>query len=387
MEKDSFNIKCHSCGATLKADASTEGMTVKCEQCNKLVHIPIRGISIIPDMKIGGFTTVKRLGVGGMGEVWLAKQASMERLVALKILSPEYTDNKEFVDRFIAEVKYSARLNHPNIVTAFDAGVDNKIHYLAISYIEGTQLEDMLFQKHTIEEKDALRYIKDIVVALNYAWEELQLLHRDIKPGNIMVDKNGNAKLMDMGISKSLKDNLSLTQTDVIMGTPFYMSPEQALDHKIDFHIDMYALGATLYHLLTGEVPYDDRTPAGVIQKHVKAPLPDATAFNKAVSLEATNLIQGMMEKNPEDRFATWADVIEEIDLILSGNKVRETKKQSNFMLLIIIILIIFIVAICAYFLVQQKSQKDIMKSKQESYDQIEAVYQLKFKKEKKNGL
>jgi serine/threonine protein kinase len=242
----------------------------------------------------------------------------MERKVALKILSPALTNNPEFVDRFMAEVKMSAKLHHPNIVTAFDAGNENGIYYLAISYVDGAELDDRLKIDKFIPEKEALVYIRNIAEALKYAWNKFQILHRDIKPSNIMVDSDNEAKLMDMGISKSLADDLGLTMTGMVIGTPYYMSPEQAkAEQTLDFRADLYSLGATLYHLVTGHVPYDSTTAMGILTKHITEPFPSPKEKNPELSDECIVLLEIMMAKKKEDRQASWEDVIRDINLVL----------------------------------------------------------------------
>ncbi len=360
-----MKITCANCSVELELSPNLEGRVIRCKECNSSVKVPISGRQINPGMMIGGFVTMKPLGVGGMGEVWLAKQKAMDRMVALKILSPKYTNDEEFVGRFMSEVKFSAKLEHPNIVTAFDAGIENDIHYLAISYVEGMQLEQVLFQQKSVPEKQALKYIRNIAVALGYSWENFKLLHRDIKPGNIMIDTKDNAKLMDMGLCKSINEDLHLTQTDVIIGTPFYMSPEQAMEKNIDTRSDEYSLGATLYHLLTGEKPFKGNTPADIIQKHIQAPLRNPQEIKPELSDDCVELLNIMMAKKVEDRHESWDDVIEDIDLVLEGklllnddNNDKEKKNQKTpIVTLILVILLIVIVAIFALFSSNEKDK------------------------------
>lgn len=313
-----INFTCPNCRAEIEADESSAGAVVPCPNCNVTVMIPLQGIS--PGMRIAGYEVLRRLGSGGMGEVWLARHTSMDRQVALKILSPALTSNKEFVTRFIKEVQTAAKLEHQNIVTAFDAGVDNNIHYLAMSYIDGVLLDDMLRIERKIPEKEALQIIRCVAEALRYAWNEYKILHRDIKPANIMLDCRRIPKLMDMGISKSLAEEKKLTMTGIIVGTPYYMSPEQArADTDIDCRSDIYSLGATLYHLVTGEVPYDAPTTMGILTKHITDPFPPPQNRNPEVTDGCSALLEAMMAKKADDRPKTWEDVIKDIDLVLSG--------------------------------------------------------------------
>ncbi len=270
--------------------------------------------------KIGNFTIKKKLGVGGMGEVWLAHQEAMDRFVALKILAPVFVQDEKFVQRFMKEVQLSAKMEHPNIVIAHDAGIDNDVHYLAMSFVDGEDVEEKLERDGQISEEESLLIVKKIAGALKYVWDNYQMIHRDIKPSNIMIDSKGEPRLMDMGISKSLQDNHSMTMTGAIVGTPYYISPEQAkAEASLDFHADMYSLGATLYHITTGSLPYSAPTTMGVLTKHIMEPLPAPKLSNENLSTPCAKLMEIMLAKNVDDRHKTWDDLIYDIDLVLHG--------------------------------------------------------------------
>ncbi len=318
---------CSKCGAEIQADDSFAGSVAQCPSCNSTVMIPMLGIC--PGMRIAGYEIVRRLGAGGMGEVWLANQTAMDRKVALKILSPALTSNPEFVERFLKEVRTAAKLEHPNIVTAFDAGVDGSVYFLAMSFVEGALLDDLLTVDKRIPEKEALRIVRCIGEALRYAWDKFQMLHRDIKPANIMLGTDKVPKLLDMGISKSLSEDNGLTMTGMIVGTPHYMSPEQAkADCPIDCRSDIYSLGATLYHLVTGEVPYDSTSAMAILMKHMSEPFPPPQEKNPDLSDACAVLLEVMMAKKPESRPADWNAVIEDMDLVSAGEFPR-TKRPA----------------------------------------------------------
>ncbi len=313
-----ITFECPGCHAKLVADNSLCGSIISCKDCGNSVVIPIPGLS--EGLEVGGFLLKSKLGVGGMGEVWLAYHSAMDRHVALKILSPKFTSNKMFLDRFMKEAKNSGKLFHPNIVTAYHAGVEGGIYYLAISYVDGKNLRERIDAGEIINERDALLITKALAEALDYAWNEFKIVHRDIKPANIIIDKKGNAKLLDLGISKSLDEDSGLTMTGTFVGTPFYMSPEQALgDKNIDFRADIYSLGATLYHMVTGTVPFDASTAMAIISKHLKDPLPPANERNPALSKACCTLLEIMMAKKREDRQQSWAEVKEDVELVLKG--------------------------------------------------------------------
>ena len=329
-----IRFTCSKCGVEIEAAESFAGSVAQCPSCNSTVMIPMPGIR--PGMKIAGYEVVRRLGAGGMGEVWLANQTAMDRKIALKILSPALTSSSEFIDRFLKEVKNTAKLEHPNIITAHDAGVDNGIYYLAMSYVDGAVLEDLLSIDKKVPEKEALRIVRCVADALRYAWDEFKILHRDIKPANIMLDSRKNPKLMDMGISKSMSEEKGLTMTGMIIGTPYYMSPEQArAEADMDSRSDIYSLGSTLYHLVTGEVPYDATTAMGILMKHMADPFPPPQKKNPLISDECSTLLEIMMAKSPNDRQKTWEDVISDIDLVISGKfpaSVRPSAGKSTVM-------------------------------------------------------
>lgn len=322
-----LSITCSKCGAEFLIDEAHAGSTVACSQCQSTILVPLAGIK--EGMKIADFEIIRRLGVGGMGEVWLAKQVAMDRDVALKILSPALTADEEFVTRFQQEVKMAGKLTHPNIVGAFYAGVDNGINFLAIAYVDGIELEDKMKMEGRVSETEALQITRSIALALKYAWEKFKILHRDIKPSNIMISSDGDPMLMDMGISKSLAEDKNLTMTGMVVGTPYYMSPEQCrADGVLDFRADLYSLGATLYHMVTGTVPYDATNATGIIAKQITEPFPSPKDRVPEITDGCEVLMEIMMAKTADQRQASWDDLVKDIDLVLEG-KLPETARPE----------------------------------------------------------
>ncbi len=312
-----IEFNCPQCGQKLTADKTMSQSLTLCPTCEQAIRVP--RFNLYPGLQLGDFVLKVKLGTGGMGEVWLAEQKSMQRDTALKILAPELADNQDFCMRFQHEAKNSGKLLHPNIVTAFYAGVENDIHYLAMSYVEGIPLDVKLEKSHTIPEIRALHIIKEVAEALKYAWNQFKIIHRDIKPSNIMLARDGSVKLLDLGISKSIAENDMLTKTGLFVGTPYYVSPEQAKnDPGIDFRTDMYSLGAVLYHMLSGNCPYQATTPLGVVAQHLSEPLPDIRGKNPIASESVWLLIRKMMAKDRDDRFADWDELIEAINQTLA---------------------------------------------------------------------
>ena len=314
-----IQFSCDSCNKEMEAESSMVGKQASCPNCGVPVTIPVP--SIEPGMTIGDFTIEKRLGQGAMGQVWLAEQRSMGRKIALKILNPELLKKDSFIKRFQQEVKIAGKLLHPNIVTAFHAGEDSGIHYLAVSYVQGLDLETRLKAEKLIPEAEALEIIREVAEGLSYAWGKFQLVHRDIKPANIIQDNDGISKIMDLGISRCFcEEESNLTMTGVALGTPHYISPEQAKDAaKVDFRADIYSLGGTLFHLLSGKTPYAGNTAMEVIAKHLSELPPMIVDDKLKVSASCKELLQKMMAKKVEDRHQSWSELLDDIDRVVNG--------------------------------------------------------------------
>ena len=311
-------FQCSACSHSISSDDSLCGEITNCTECGADVLVPIPGLE--SGAVCGDFKLLERLGAGAMGEVWLAEQTSMERKVALKVLFPQLASDKRFVARFLKEAKNSAKLAHPNIVTAFHAGVDRGIYYLAISFVSGDTIESALDKAQVYEEKEALRIIRDIALALEYAWGEFKILHRDIKPANIIIDKKGVPMLLDMGISKSLDEDSTLTMTGTVVGTPYYMSPEQAIaSEDVDFRSDIYSLGTTLYHMLTGSVPFQAGTAMAIIMRHLHDDLPPSRERNSEITENCDILLNVMMAKKREQRPQSWTALVNDISEVMAG--------------------------------------------------------------------
>src|SRR6266567_7426089 len=210
--------------------------------------------------QVGDFHLTKKLGEGGMGTVFKAHQMSMDRDVALKILPRHLAKDTSYVERFYREARASAKLDHPNIVRGIAVGEDRGYHYFAMEYIDGESSDKVLESQGKLQVGDAVKIALDVARALDHAHSK-GLVHRDIKPDNIMITRQGFVKLADLGLAKAADENQGLTQTGSGFGTPYYMPPEQARNAKyVDNRSDIYALGATLYHLLTGKVPFTGDT-------------------------------------------------------------------------------------------------------------------------------
>ena len=316
-----FFFDCPKCLKVVKADSSLGGDMAECPHCESQLLVPMDAVG--PGTIVGGFHLVKKLGVGGMGDVYLAEQPSLKRLVALKVLPPAMTRKERFLDRFIHETKMHGSLQHPNIATAYDAGCDRDIYYLAMEYAEGHDLNHALERRKRIGEAEALALCREVALALKYAWDRKKIIHCDIKPGNIILTTEGGVKVLDLGLSKSLVDMADLTQTGYMVGTPLYMSPEQADGSRdMDFRSDLYSLGSTLYHLVTGSPPYSGKTVSEVIAKRATTDARPARELNPDLSPGCENLLRRLLQRKPEQRFASYDDFLAAVERVRRGKKI-----------------------------------------------------------------
>lgn len=261
----------------------------------------------------------EKIGEGGMGIVYKANQKSMNRIVALKILSPKYSAKQRFVDQFIKEARAAGALNHPNIIQVHDVGTENDIHYFSMEFVEGATCMQVLREQGPFKVGEALEIIRQTAKALEYAHGQ-RLIHQDIKPDNIMIGQNNQVKLADLGISKTFDEVESEEGPKRVMGTPHYMAPEAALGKKIDHRVDIYALGATLYHLLTGKTPYNGTSATEVLKAHVMDPLPAIEDINPDVPQDVCALVERMVAKKADDRYQTAAEIVEEVVRLQQGH-------------------------------------------------------------------
>lgn len=269
---------------------------------------------------LGDYKLLKKLGQGGMGAVFKAHQVSLDRDVAVKVLSKELSGKPAFVERFKREARVMAKMDHPNILRCFEVGEASGYHYLSIEFVEGGSLADWLKKLGKFALGDALHAIITIARALEHA-HELKLIHRDIKPDNILLTKKGLIKVADLGLAKATDDDLGLTKTGTGAGTPIYMAPEQARDVKhVDGRCDIYALGVMLYVFLTGQAPFQGTTLVEVIEAKEKGKFKPMRSFNSEVPERLDLIADKMMAKDPKLRYATCTQVVEELEALGLAN-------------------------------------------------------------------
>ena len=271
--------------------------------------------------QLGSYHVAAQLGKGGMATVYKAYQPSMVRYVALKVLPRHLADeDPQFILRFQQEAHVLAQLQNPHILPVFDFGEAEGYTYLVMPLISGGTLADRL-RGQPVPLTQAGTIIAQVGDALDYAHSR-GVVHRDVKPSNVLLDERGNALLSDFGIAKLVEGTQHFTQTGGILGTPAYMSPEQGLGAKIDRRCDIYSLGVILYQLVTGRVPFEAETPMAVLLKHINDPLPPPRSWNPALPEAVERVILKALAKNPDDRYATAGDLTEALQLTLSEGAV-----------------------------------------------------------------
>lgn len=306
-----MRFQCPKCHEIVSVDNAEAGNNVQCGRCQQVVPVP--GSRTAPGAVIADFIIIKELGRGGMGIVYLSHQISLDRSAALKVLAETYANNTEFVVGFIKEARAAAKLNHPHIVQAYAVGEDEGLYYFAMENVDGRTMKEVLGEKKIIPIEEATQIIQQIAEALDYAWKEQRLVHRDIKPDNIMLTNNGKAKLADLGLARVAGDKDEKENSDEVMGTPQYISPEALLGEPMDIRSDIYSLGATFYQFVTGQFPFNGNSASEIAKKHITDPLIPPVQINPAIPQNVSDVIVKMMEKDPNKRYQDGETLVEEL--------------------------------------------------------------------------
>ncbi|HZU97235.1 MAG TPA: serine/threonine-protein kinase, partial [Planctomycetota bacterium] len=262
---------------------------------------------------IGGCRIVKKLGEGGMGAVFLAEHTKLKRQSVIKVVPAHLSQNRQLIARFEREARAAAIVQHPNIVAVYNVGEENGVHYIEMEFVDGSAIDAVLKEKKAIEQMECVRIIKDACRGLAEAHKN-GIIHRDIKPDNIMMTRKGVVKIADFGLARAGSEEMELTKVGQILGTPAYMSPEQCQGKPTDHRADIYSLGATFYAMITGKRPFTGSSVMEIMQKHIDEEPISPREYNPEIAVQVVKIILRMMAKKPEDRFQSSEEVIAAID-------------------------------------------------------------------------
>ena len=288
-------------------------------------------LSKVAAHQIPGYKIQGKLGAGAMAVVYKAKQLSLNRTVAIKVLPKRFSENPEYVERFYKEGQAAGKFNHNNIVQAFDVGEAGGYHYFVMEYVEGKTIYEDLATGKVFDEDEALDIIIQVAHALNHA-HSCGLIHRDVKPKNIMINTDGVVKLADMGLARETTDiETAQTEAGKAYGTPYYIAPEQIRGKiDIDGRADIYGLGATLYHMVTGRVPFMADDPSDVMRKHLREQLIPPDHINTMLSAGISEVIEVMMAKRKGDRYNNVEELLTDLEAVRDGQPPLRAHKRFD---------------------------------------------------------
>ena len=299
-----MRFRCPFCSFTVSADDSRRGYPVACPGCSRELTVPPSRFQ--EGCVIGDFLIKSKIGEGSIGSVYLATQLSLDRQVALKILAPEYSTPRGARD-FLKEARAAASLNHINLIQSFATGEEDGICYMAMTYISGGSVVNRIRREKQLPVDESLHIIQQAAEALHYVWVERGIIHRDIKPDNIMITGEGIVKITDLGMAVNAAE---WGEDADISGSPSYMCPELFSGGKPDPRCDIYSLGVTLYQMLTGRLPFESPSIRTVAYQHMEEDAPAPDKLNPAVPPPVVKLIRKMMAKKPEDRYQSMDELL-----------------------------------------------------------------------------
>ena len=318
-------IKIHcpnpDCRKDVECPDEHAGKVVQCPSCGGQVPVPSPGTGAAHKAQtLGDYRIVRKIGEGGMGAVYEAEHTKLKRRVALKVLPQKFTQDTAFLERFHREARSAAALNHPNVVQLYDIGEDRGHHFFGMELVDGESVQDRLDREGKLPLDWALHIVRGAAEALKYAHQHA-IIHRDIKPDNIMLTTGGQVKLADLGLAKKLGvSTAGVTQDGATMGTPYYMAPEQAEDARsVDHRADIYALGITLLHLLTGKRPFDGESIYNIISSHVNKPLPSGEELGTRLPSALESVIRKMCAKSPDERYQDYETLLADLGKVEAG--------------------------------------------------------------------
>jgi serine/threonine protein kinase len=283
------------------------------------------------NQQIPGYQVLQKLGQGSMGTVFKAHQLSMDRMVAIKVLLPKLAANKAFLERFQREAHLAARFSSNNVVQAIDVGTAGNIQYFVMEYVEGVTIKEELAKGKVYEENEAIEIVLQIAQALQHAHRR-QLIHRDIKPANIILTKEGIAKLADLGMARNTTDQaLARAEKGMTIGTPYYIAPEQVRSREdVDSRADMYSLGATFYHMVTGRQPFPYKKIEEVLRAHLLEELTPPDHLNTKLSGGVGEVIEFMMAKKRTQRYPSPSELITDLECLLHGDPPKFARQRLD---------------------------------------------------------
>lgn len=311
------SINCHQCGAPIDLAGQTAFTHVECPRCNELSVVPL---------KFGNFLLLNALGIGGIGTVYKAIDLSLNRYLAIKILRKKLAGDPKFIENFAREAQAAASINHPNVAQVYSFGDDEGQFFLAMELLERGSLDDRMTRLGKMPEKDILEIGAQIAAGLRAAHQR-GLLHRDIKPGNILFNDENIPKLVDFGLARAQHEATG-DEAGMVWGTPYYIAPEKLRGQAEDFRSDLYSLGASLFHALAGRPPFDAKTASEVVAKHATTPAFSLKTYVPDVQEFTAHVIGRMLAKEPAERYATYDELIH--DLQEAERQLREAKSTPT---------------------------------------------------------
>ena len=318
---------CSSCGCTVEADAEQHG-EITCSKCGEILYVEDLLRPLPAGTRVGGYEIIRHLATGGTGSVYLAEQISMERKVALKILSSDQVSSGN-AERFLNEARNTAKFENSHVVPVIDTGIsEDGYYYIAMQYVEGETLEDILQRGRVFSEEETLIIGMTVAETLRAVWIKYKMFHKDIKPGNIMLTPENEAMILDMGAAQ--ERGASRLEDGNIEGSPYYMSPEQARGEELSWSTDLYSLGATMYQMVTGKYLYEAENVDAILLQHDSAPFPDPAVRvpEMKISEQMTALLRKMLEKKPEQRYLSWEDFIRDAKKLLKRRMERDKSSR-----------------------------------------------------------
>jgi serine/threonine-protein kinase len=289
----------------------------------------LRELTALLGQQIPGYDLLEKLGQGSMGIVFKARQLSMDRLVAVKILHAKLAATERFLERFVREAHLAARLSHNNVVQAIDVGSAGALHYFVMELVEGQTIRDQLNDGKVFEEREAVDVVLQVAQALGHAHRR-GLIHRDVKPANIVLTAEGVAKLADLGLARAENDEaVARSERGLTFGTPHYIAPEQILGRDdIDGRADLYSLGATLYHMVTGQPPFAGRPVDQLFRAHLEEELTPPDHLNPKLSGGLGEVVELLLAKDRRDRYRNADDLVIDLECLLAGEPPKLARQQ-----------------------------------------------------------